>query len=250
MAKQDGFVNFEGTLDNLTFYKTKDGHFIRTKGGVSKERIKNDPAFVRTRENGVEFGSITGSGKLLRNSLGSMLFKAKDSKMTSRLVRLMGEIKNMDTSSKRGDRNVGTSIVVNPDAKAMLLGFNFNAHASLGTVLNATVSVDAVTGVVTIASFNPMEQMRAPEGATHFSLQTGFLNVDFTTGIHDLVVSPEEIFPLVQGIIAPVLTPSSVPTGTGIIMNVLLIEFFQEVNAVKYMLNNGAFNVLQVVGVE
>ena len=108
MAKQDGFVNFEGTLDNLTFYKTKDGHFIRTKGGVSKERIKNDPAFVRTRENGVEFGSITGSGKLLRNSLGSMLFKAKDSKMTSRLVRLMGEIKNMDTSSKRGDRNVGT----------------------------------------------------------------------------------------------------------------------------------------------
>lgn len=248
MAKQNGFVNFEGTLDNLTFYRTKDGKYVRTKGGVSRERIMKDPAFVRTRENGTEFGSIAGSGKLLRNALGSVLFKAKDSQMTGRLVKVMGLIKNMDSSSKRGDRNVGIGIA-NPDAKALLLGFDFNAHAPLSTVLNASFSVDAVTGVVTITGFNPMEQMRAPEGATHFSLQTGFLNVDFTTGIHDLVVSPEVSFPLVQGVITPVLTPASVPTGTGITMNVLLIEFFQEVNTVKYLLNNGAFNVLQIIGI-
>ena len=54
----------EGTMEDLTFYKGTDGYLVRTRGGVSRNRILNDPAFARTRENGMEFGSITGSGKL------------------------------------------------------------------------------------------------------------------------------------------------------------------------------------------
>ena len=52
-----------------------------------------------------------------------------------------------------------------------------------------------------------------------------------------------------QGVIAPVLTPVAVPVGTGVRLVVLLIEFFQEVNGVKYMPHNGAFNVLHLVAV-
>jgi hypothetical protein len=248
MAKQNSLVKIEGTIENLTFYKSANGHFVRSKGGVSKNRIMNDPAFVRTRENGAEFSSITGSGKLLRTALGSMLFKAKDSRLTSRLVKTMAQVKNMDGSSVRGERNVGDGIA-SADAKSLLTGFDFNARASLSSVLNSAVSVDLTTGKVSIASFNPMEQMQFPEGATHFSLQSGFLNLDFKTGIYKLNQSPELTFPLVQGAITPVLTPTAVPTGTGVKMVVLLIEFFQEVNGVKYLLNNGAFNVLQLVAV-
>lgn len=58
MAKLNSFIKIEGTLDNLTFYRGKDGYLVRTKGGISKSRIKNDPEFIRTRENGVEFGNI------------------------------------------------------------------------------------------------------------------------------------------------------------------------------------------------
>ena len=47
MAKFDGIFNLEGTLKGMTFYKSKDGHMVRTKGGVSKERIAKDPAFER-----------------------------------------------------------------------------------------------------------------------------------------------------------------------------------------------------------
>ena len=61
MGKLDGIIKIQGTLDNLTFYKSADGHFVRTKGGVSKNRIKNDPAFKRTRENGTEFGHCANS---------------------------------------------------------------------------------------------------------------------------------------------------------------------------------------------
>lgn len=51
MAKLKGILKIEGTLDELTFYKTQDGHLVKTKGGVSAERIANDPNFQRTREN-------------------------------------------------------------------------------------------------------------------------------------------------------------------------------------------------------
>ena len=118
-----------------------------------------------------------------------MLFKAKDSKLTSRLVKVLAQVKNMDRYSARGARNVaeGLSDVA---AKALLTGFDFNARASLGGVLNTALSVDLATGEVTIAAFNPMEQMHGAEGATHFSLQSGFLDLDFETGAYDMKQSP------------------------------------------------------------
>ncbi len=47
MARQKGIIKFEGTLDEITFYKTQDGYLAKTKSGVSAERIATDPAFAR-----------------------------------------------------------------------------------------------------------------------------------------------------------------------------------------------------------
>ena len=52
MARQVGIIKLEGGIGDISFYKTKDGHLARTKGGVDGKRIANDPAFQRTRENG------------------------------------------------------------------------------------------------------------------------------------------------------------------------------------------------------
>lgn len=248
MAKLKSLIKIEGTMEDLTFYKNADGYFVRTKGGVSKNRIMNDPAFARTRENGEEFGSIAGSGKLLRAALGPMVFRAKDSKLTSRLVKVLGQIKNMDTTSIRGKRNVAEGLN-DAAAKAMLEGFDFNVRATMSAVMNAIVLVDVVTGTISISSFDPLQQMRSADGATHFSLQAGFLQLDFSTGAYELTQSDEIVYPLVPGVITPVLTPNEVPTLGGVSMHVLLIEFFQEVNGVRYLLNNGAFNVLNLVKV-
>ena len=246
MAKLKSLIKVEGTLEDLTFYKSADGYFVRTKGGVSKNRIMNDPAFVRTRENGAEFGSIAASGKLLRTALGPMVFRAKDSKLTSRLVKVLNQVKNLDGVSIRGARNVAEGLN-SSGAASLLEGFDFNARATFGSVLNSIVTVDTATGAVSIAAYNPLEQMRSPEGATHFSLQVGFLRIDFATGAYELTQSPEEVYPLVQGTIAPTLTPDAVPSIAGTGIHVVLIEFFQEVNGVQYMLNNGAFNVLHLL---
>ena len=73
MAKLNGLLKIEGTLENLTFYKTQDGHLVKTKSGVSADRIANDPNFQRTRENGAEFGSSASAGKLLRNTVRTLM---------------------------------------------------------------------------------------------------------------------------------------------------------------------------------
>lgn len=248
MAKQGGILQIQGTLENLTFYKSADGLLVRTRGGVSKQRIMNDPAFVRTRENGAEFGHSANSGKLLRNAVGSMVFKAKDRKLSSRLLKVMSQLKNLDTVNARGMRKVAEGLN-DPNGKLLLKGFDFNERAALQSVLYSPITVDSLTGTVTIADFNPMEQLRGGDGATHFSLQSAYLNLDFETGASAITYSPAVSFPITNGIISPTLTPTAVPAGNGTQLFFLLVEFFQEVNGVPYLLNNGAFNVLNCLDV-
>jgi hypothetical protein len=131
MARQKGIIKLKGKIGDISFYKTQDGHLAREKGGVDASRIANDPAFVRTRENGAEFGSSASSGKVLRDALRTMLMTASDNRVTSRLTKLMTDIKNLDAISVRGLRTVGTAIAL-PTAKALLKGFNFNSKAILG----------------------------------------------------------------------------------------------------------------------
>ena len=248
MGKLNGILKIEGTLENLTFYKSADGHLVRTKGGISKERIMNDPAFVRTRENGEEFGHCAGSGKMLRHALGAMVFKAKDRKLTSRLVKVMSGLKNLDSSGVRGKRHVAEGLTTDA-GKLLLKGFDFNIRAGLQTVLYATIQLNITDGKVIIPDFISVEQLRTPEGATHFSMQSAFLNLDFATGVSAITFSTVDNHPINNSLLTVNLNPSGIPDGNGTQIYLLLIEFFQEVNGVQYILNNGAYNVLNVLDV-
>jgi len=248
MAKLKGILKIEGTLDNLTFYKTKDGNLVKTKGGVSKERILRDPAFVRTRENGSEFGRSATSGKLLRKSVRSLMIRAKDSRVASRVTQAMTQIKNFATTSIRGERNVATGLGT-PDGLNVLKGFDFNNRAILGSVLYAPFALDAGTGEVTITNLTPTNDISFPIGATHISLTSAFLNLDFDTEADAIAYSPTVNLPIDNTVATQTLTPSGAPAGTGNSFYLLLVEFFQEVNGVQYQLNNGAFNALNIIEV-
>ena len=248
MGKLTGIIKFEGTFDGLTFYKSQDGYLVKTKSGVSKNRIMNDPAFVRTRENLSEFSLNARSGKALRQSISPLLNRAKDSKLSSRMQKLMNTIKNYDTTSVRGERSVRLGLV-STEGKLLLKGFDFNGHAPLTSVLHALYSLDVVTGVITIPDLSPQEQLGLPEGATHVSFGTAYVNLDFETGVFDSRYSSPTILPVDNTISTIILTPQAIPTGTGTRLFLLLIEFFQEVNGVQYSLRNGMFNVLNVVEV-
>lgn len=248
MAKVKSLFNVEGTLGEVTFYKDQDGYKIRTKNGVSKERIMNDPAYARTRENLSEFGNAATSGKMLRRSIVSLMNDAKDNRVTSRLTQVMSKVKNEDLTSARGQRNVAIGILT-PQGKTWLKGFNFNKRAILDSVLQTSYTLNPATGEVTIADLVPIQQLEIPEGATHVEFSSGFLNLDFITGDKDLQVSNLVNVPIDATISTVTLTPVAVPGGIGQNFYFLKVAFYQEVNAVQYPLNNGAFNALQILEV-
>jgi hypothetical protein len=88
-----------------------------------------------------------------------------------------------------------------------------------------------------------------PFDYAHVSLSSGFLNLDFGTGDKDLQLSPVSNLPIDNTTTTVTLTPAGVPVGTGNELYFLKVAFFQEVNAVQYPLNNGAYNALQLLEV-
>lgn len=248
MARQTGIIKLKGKIGDVSFYKTKDGHLAREKGGVEADRIKNDPAFARTRENGAEFGASATSGKLTRDSLRPIARTAADNRVVSRMTKLMSQIKNLDATSIRGKRNVGVAIAT-AQAKALLKGFEFNKNALLGSILYKPYSVVVATGVISIPGLVPVNDIAFPTGATHVSLTGCYANLNYASALADVKLTNVVNIPIDAATTAVLLTPTAVPTGTGAKIYLLRIEFFQLINGVQYSLKNGAYNALRIIEV-
>lgn len=248
MAQQKGIIKLDGTIGGITFYKSQDGYLAREKGGVSAERIANDPNFQRTRENGAEFGRAGKAGKLLRNSIRAMLQNASDSRMVSRLTKRMVEVIQMDVTSTRGQRNV-------IDGEAELLeGFEFNISGKLGATLYAPFSgtIDRVAGTLTasIPAFIPINMLAAPGGSTHFKVASSGAAIDFESETFEMDSQTTGILPWDSVNTTPInLVNTVTPNSTEPLFLALGIEFYQEVNGTMYPLKNGAYNALALIKV-
>ena len=249
MAKQSGILPIEGTLGNITFFKTKDGYMVREKGGVSAHQIATDPAFQRTRENGAEFGRAGKAGKVLRTSMRNLLQKAADSRMVSRLTAMFIKVIQMDSTNTRGQRNV-------IDGEATLLeGFDFNVSSKLNTTFVAPYSttINRTTGAVTISipPFVPQQMVAVAAGSTHFRLLSCAAVIDFEGGTHVSESGNSTDLPISNVATTAIeLTHALTANSTHPIFAVLGIEFLQEVNGQKYSLNNGSYNALAVIKVD
>ena len=220
MPKQTGIIKLKGTIGGISFYKTSDGHLAREKGGVDANRIANDPAFQRTRENGSEFGRAGKGGKVLR-----------------------------DTTNDRGLRTI-------QDGDLNLLeGFEFNLNGKLGATLFAafTKDFDRVSGDATlnIAAFSPTVRIAAPVGTTHFKVVMGASELDFVNETSTFENDETAILPYSAADTAPIaLTAALTANSTLPVVQILGVEFYQEVNGQMYVLKNGAYNALSVVTID
>jgi hypothetical protein len=249
MAKQHGFLKVQGKLDDISFFKRKNEFLLRNKGGVTKERIMNDPRYVRTRENINEFGHIAISGKSLRIALAALIRKAYDGSLSNRMMQALTKVKNTDTISGRGKRKVAVGIGTVAGLSA-LKGFEFNSKAPLSSVLGAEVNLNKTTGTVKIIDLIPIEQVMAPKYATHVQFRSACLRLDFETGDHEIAYSPVVNLPLDATVSSPAMTPTLLPTGSGTMMFLLLVEFFQEQAEVQYLLSNGDYNSLTLLDLD
>lgn len=248
MAKQKGIVKLQGTIGDITFFKTQDGYMARENDPVTAEQILRDPNFQRTRENMREFGQAGKAGKTLRNAVRTLLLNAKDGRVCSRLTKEMMRVIKADATSVRGQRNV-------LDGETELLeGFEFNIDAKLSATMFAPyqLTIDRVAGTLTvnIPSFKPAEGIVAPDGTTHYKIVSMGAEVDFekesfVNDVNETAILPWDNTPSAIVNMANAVTANS----THPLFLLLGIQFYQLVNGVNYPLKNGAYNTLKVVKV-
>jgi hypothetical protein len=249
MARQKGIIKLDGTIGDITFYKSKDGYLAREKGGIPADRIANDPAFQRTRENGAEFGRAGKAGKILRNAIRGLLQNASDSRMVSRLTTEMIKVIQEDVTNTRGLRNV-----IDGEAE-MLEGFEFNINGKLGTTLYAPFvgTIDRVAGSITaaLAAFVPANMVAAPGGTTHFKIVSAGAEIDFENETFVVATSATAVLPWDYNPTAAINLANAVTANsTHPLFLALGIEFYQELNGAMYPLKNGAFNALALAKVD
>lgn len=248
MARQRGVIKIDGTIDDLTFYKTSDGYLVRTRGGVSADRIATDPAFARTRENGAEFTRAGKASKLLRTVFRTQLQNARGKRTPSRLTQELMRVIHADASSTRGMRNVKDGVL------SLLLDFDFNDRSQLGSVLFAdyTAAINRASGAATVnlPDVVPVNDIVAPAGATHFIVHAAAAEIDFVGELYTVVSDATELKTYdATTMAAQVLTCNLPPASTQDLVLIMGIEFFQKVNNEYYSLKNGGYNALTVVAV-
>jgi hypothetical protein len=251
MAKQAGILQIVGTIGQLTFYyDTIDGVYrVKGKTHLDAERIRTDDSFIRTRENAKEFGLAAKAGHLMRESITSILAKAKDRRVTSRLVKDLMKVSHTDTTSARGERTPAAGDLT------LLSGFNFNKNAVFNSTFEApsTVTVDRVAGTIDIGilSFVPIDSMAAPQGATHFKIVMAGSEVDFDAVTYNTDLQTTAILPFDSTATTSISQSLSVSAGTVLPLFAYIgIQWYEQVNGNYYILNNHRNNCLAVVKVD
>ncbi|MHB1107257.1 MAG: hypothetical protein ACYCZ2_12935, partial [Lutibacter sp.] len=167
----------------------------------------------------------------------------------SRLTTDLLKVVKTDAINERGMRTIEDG------SMGLISGFDFNINGKLGSTLFAAYSndFDRVTGeaTVNIPSFSPSVRIAAPAGTTHFKLVTGAAELDFAGETSTFESDETAILPYDSadtGVVdfVSALTPNSVLP----VIQVLGVEFYQEVNGQMYPLKNGAYNALAVVYVD
>jgi hypothetical protein len=246
MATQESILKFKGRIGDLSFYKTKDGYAVRGRGGVSGARIKDDPRYQRTRENGLEFGRAGQSAKVLRNALRAFLETAKDRTSSNRLMQQMMKVTKTDPANLRGERTVTGGDIT------LLNGFDFNAGAPLAKTIFAqyTSSIDRATGSLSVdmPAFTPAHHILKVPEATHMTLVIIGVEVDFVAGKHAVAFSESELIPMGPQEVAATRLAASLPPQSDLPLFLIFgVQFTQLLNGTQYPLNNGAYNALAIV---
>lgn len=249
MAKQKGFLKLRGSIGDMNFYKSKDGYMVREKSSLDRNTILSDPRFQRTRENMEEFKNAGVAGKLLRNAFNALTKNAKDSRLTSRLTKVMHMCLKEDSTSPRGQRNVHLG------NQLLLKGFDFNAGGiwAKSVLIQIQSNIDRSSGLtsITFPEYNALDLIIAPQGATHYRFIASATEIDFQNNTYNTKTSYSDELEYNE-IVVPTFTLENEinANSDATIALAVAIEFYQEVNTVLYPLKNGSFNCANLFDIQ
>ena len=248
MAKQTGPIPLSGTLGGVTFYNLDGKNYARLARQLSKRRMKQDPAFARTRENSSEFGQASKAGALFRKAFKSQTKPFSDMHYCSRVVTLMMKLRGLDQVSVRGERKVSEALQ-SPEGRALLDGFNFHATSFLQAILLKPYTADATSGVVSFTDLVTDRDLILPRLVTHVEFSLIHAIIDFEKGKY--VSSKEELCLLPIDAVSRdlVLRPKKAIKGAGVGFLTLRVQFFRIIDEEVISLK-GSVPAMQLVALQ
>lgn len=138
MAIVKGAIQMTGSIKGVTFYTRRgsDQVIMRTKGGVSKDKINRLPQYEGLRLQQKEWSGCTKFASGVRYAFGG-LHRLADYNLSSVLNGLGNKLQKSDTSQEKGQRPVRLSTL-----KQALDGFNFNRNYPFNTVLRVSTTYE------------------------------------------------------------------------------------------------------------
>src|SRR5688500_2765930 len=131
MAQLESEFQYSGRLGNVTAYRMRgvDKSVVRKKGGATKERIRTESAFARTRENNTEFGGRAQGVRRVRRALHPLTFLG-DYNFTGFINRILTYMQLNDPINNRGKRSILFS-----QYGTLLEGFSLNRYTTLESLI-------------------------------------------------------------------------------------------------------------------
>ena len=184
---------------------------------------------------------------ILSKFLPAYIASASDSQLAARLTKVMREVIGLDDTNDRGQR------VFDSGNSAPLLGFNFNAGAGIGQTMYFPYELTGNGADVTmsIPALNPASDIAAPQGATHFEVvfAAADLDMEMLTFTGAVVAAPLGILPINSAALvnqAVVASFPAAPLAANLVVGVVGINFYQQINGKFYALNNNSTNPLAI----
>lgn len=246
MAKQRGIIFFEGTLGGINFYYRKGVPIARVAGGgFTRKAIKTGANMVRVRESNNEFAGCSQVNKVFKQALRPFLIGYKDGTLHSRLMQLFLKVKDCDSVSVRGKREVAVGIT-SEHGKQLLEGFVFTPKRS--RLLPCRYGFDWDTLTFSVNDFSTA-MAGFPEDASYMEVLVGVIRFDFETNTYTQVIeTPLVVERDFSGTSFSVVV-SGLPSGDGVLFAVARVGFYQDVNGEGYLLSGDGTFGIEVLGV-
>ncbi len=238
MAKQTGVIRLQGTMGDITFYKTKAGHLAKAKSSLTKEKVMKHPAFEGSRRAGSEFGRGAEASALLRHAFYPAARWAKDWSTHFRLNKLMTDIVRSDKQHGKGERVLSAGNV------RLLEGFEWNEEHHFSNIFEGyyTTKIDVMTGQMTakIAPFKASEWKMTPKECTHVQIRVGGTSLGAADDRSNICLMKSTFLPVGEEE-GEMLFELQVPAVVGIPQILGMgVVFYQEVSGEFYELKENA----------
>lgn len=164
-----GQIKIIGNRAGVNYYQMQGKYYARRKSeALTRERIRCDPAFRRTREMNAEFREATRWAKRISDLFRPILIR--DRYYFSRLTKRSMEILRTDQESPRGERKVAKGKVEHYQGFELV---EANPVAALGIKPFINWDQEARQVKARIPAFIPARDIRAPRRARHVQLSLG-----------------------------------------------------------------------------